>query len=294
MVDGTEGPCRLTRDEIRQRIAEITYLRLSGDIERFIAHFAADVTVHYNCEKAHLFNPGVLYGAAAFRQNIQQVEEVYRGVADEILDVLIEDQRAWVRWRTRWRHIGAGAVYDLDMAYFLRWRGDKVVELHEFFDTPVPSAYGRALVDEIDDLVKSKPAGLTRAEILELVEFLAKLPTTCGSKTSLFRQHCAPGVVSEFVGDRKRIPYAGRHCGVDALMAIVQSIAVDFEQLNYRLEDIVIDENRVALRRSVDWRHRGTGRRGVVALAEFLRFENGLIAELIEFRDSVTMVRMGE
>jgi ketosteroid isomerase-like protein len=80
--------------------------------------------------------------------------------------------------------------------------------------------------------------------------------------------------------------------GVEAVINIVRGINVDFEQLNNELSDILVDGGRLACRRTVKWRHRGTGRRGLVELAEFVRFEDGLIVELIEYRDSVTILEM--
>ena len=55
---------------------------------------------------------------------------------------------------------------------------------------------------------------------------------------------------------------------------------------------MLVEEGRVAGRRKVEWRHRGTGRRGLVDLANFVRFEDGMIVELVEFRDSVTLLEM--
>lgn len=58
------------------------------------------------------------------------------------------------------------------------------------------------------------------------------------------------------------------------------------------MPEAVIDGGSVAVRRTVEWRHRGTGRRGIVELADFLRFEDGLIVEIVEYRDSVALMRM--
>ena len=84
------------------------------------------------------------------------------------------------------------------------------------------------------------------------------------------RKYYSPDIVCEFVGHRARIPYAGRHVGVEAVINIVRGINVDFEQLDNALSDILVDGGRLACRRTVQWRHRGTGRRGLVELAEFV------------------------
>jgi ketosteroid isomerase-like protein len=293
MVQGTEEPTRLTRGEIHRRIAEMTSLRLDGDLERFLEHFDDRAVVQHDCTKKGLFTRGVMKGKAEFRQNLYQTEEVYRGVDGEVLDVLVEGQCAWLRWRTRWLHIGAGKAYDLDMAYFLRWGRDKIVELHEFFDRPNPSPYRPPLLGSFDDMITPRPPGLNRDEILAVMDALANLPKWEGPDVALIKRFCAPNIVCEFVGDRKRIPYAGRHVGVEALSCIMRAIATEFEQLSHELANVVVDDGRVAARRSVEWRHRGTGRHGQVEIADFVKFEAGRIVEFIEYGDSFTLIEMG-
>ncbi len=79
---------------------------------------------------------------------------------------------------------------------------------------------------------------------------------------------------------------------MDALTNIIHSINIDFEQVGCATPEMVVDGTGVAARRTVEWRHRGTGRRGIVELADFVRFENGLIIEVVEFRDSVALLQM--
>jgi len=140
-----------------------------------------------------------------------------------------------------------------------------------------------------EDYFSRPPPGLDRDEILRRIELLAAQPAENGD-FGVVPAFFSPDVVCEFVGDKSRIPYAGRHTGVDALLNILRAINIDFAQSEPRIDDIIIDGGRVALRRSVRWRHRGTGLEGRVDLADFVRFENGLIAELIEFRDSITIL----
>ena len=292
MHGGAERPAQLTGDEIRRRISDITRLRLAGHLNQLMGHFSQDVIVHYNCTKEGLFSPGVLNGRAEFHGNLRLTEEEYQGVDGEIADILVEGNLAAVRWRTRWRHRGTGVVYRLEMAYFLRWKNDVVIEMHEFLDIPGATILGRSVLRSFEDLMDPRPPGLTREEILERVRALADFPSPQGMDIAAMRKYCSPDIVCEFVGDRVRIPYAGRHIGVDAITNIVRSIGVDFEQLNSSLSDVVIDGGRAACRRTVEWRHCGTGRRGLVALAEFLKVEDGLIVELIEYRDSITILEM--
>lgn len=143
-----------------------------------------------------------------------------------------------------------------------------------------------------ENLLSPKAPGLERAEIVRRCEDLLKFSSCHGPDVSLVRELCSPDIVCEFVGDKSRIPYAGRHVGIDTLERIIRSIAVDFEQLGYAIREIIVDGGRIAVRRTVEWRHRGTGCRGLVELADFARFEDGLIVDFIEYRDTITILSM--
>ncbi len=292
MHGGADRPAQVTGSEVCQRIAEITRLRLSGDLDRLMEYFAPDVVVHYNCTKEGLFSPGVLNGRDQFWANLRLTEENYQGVDGEIIDILVENDLSVVRWRTRWRHRGAQITYTVEMAYFLRWRNNLVIEMHEFLDLPGAAILDRGALGTYEDMLNPRPPGLNREEMLRRLEALADFPTPMGLDIAAIRKYCSPDIVCEFVGNRIRIPYAGRHVGIEALINIVRAIGVDFEQFRNTLSDVVVDGGRVAFRRTVEWRHRGTGSQGLVELAEFVKYEDGLIVELIEIRDSVTILEM--
>jgi ketosteroid isomerase-like protein len=135
----------------------------------------------------------------------------------------------------------------------------------------------------------ARAPGLDRDEIAHRVQRLA-VAAPEKNDYRIIREFYAPDVVCEFVGDKSRIPHAGRHVGVDALISVLRAIHIDFEQTNRALTGLLVDGGRVAARRSVEWRHRGTGRRGRVDLADFVRFEDGLIVEMVEFRDTITIL----
>jgi ketosteroid isomerase-like protein len=152
-------------------------------------------------------------------------------------------------------------------------------------------AYSRDRVMLFEKLLSNGSPGLSRDEIVRRVKILAAKPSPENDFRAI-RDLFSADVVCEFVGDKSRISYAGRHVGVDALIAIIRNIVTDFEQLNHSISEIIVDGGRVAIRRSVEWRHRGTGRRGRVDLADFVRFEDGLIVEMVEFRDSIAILSM--
>ncbi len=185
-----------------------------------------------------------------------------------------------------------GRPWSVDMAFFLRWRDGVVAEMHEYEDSPIPTPDVFGAVTPLAALLSQPDPGLSREEMVDCVRQLADYLTPQGPDVELLRRHYAPNVVCEFVGDPARIPYAGRHIGVEAVIGVVKAINVDFEQLAFSLSDILVDRDALGCRRTVEWRHRGTGRRGIVELAEFTRFANGKIVEFVEYRDSMTILEM--
>jgi ketosteroid isomerase-like protein len=162
--------------------------------------------------------------------------------------------------------------------------------MHEFLDHHAESR----TADEqktFEEMLNPPRPGLSRDEMARRMLMLGDFSRQ-GPNVDLFRDYCAPDVVCEFVGDRKTLSYAGRHWGIEALVNIVRSIGVEFEQVGCAIPEMVIDGGSVGARRTVEWRHRGTGRRGIVELADFVRFEEGRIVEFVEFRDSVALLQM--
>jgi ketosteroid isomerase-like protein len=293
MQDRSRPQAELTGEEIRQRLEEITRARIDGRIDLVISHFAPDVVIHHNCAKNYgLPTPGVSRGRDAYAADLLRAEEEFEGVDGEIQQILVDGARNALRWRTRWRHRGTGRVWPLDMAFFIRWRDGLIAEMQEYSDVPVSAPDAYSAVRSLANLLAPPEPGLTRDEMIDRVQRVADYHTPRGPELELLRQHYSPDIICEFVGDRKRIPYAGRHLGVEAVVNIVRAINVDFEQLDFSLSDMLVDGGALACRRTVEWRHRGTGRRGVVALAEFVRFEDGKIVELVEYRDTVTILEM--
>jgi ketosteroid isomerase-like protein len=293
MIGGRNNISDAQSSELRRRVHDIMRCRVAGDFDRMMAYFSPDVVVYYTCSKEGLFRPGVWRGRDAFRENMRLTDIVYEPCDGEIKDVLVDGDRAAVRWRSMWRHVDSGREYTLEMAHFLHWENDRVVEVHEFldvlgfFEPIVASLFSGSL----DDLIAPPESGLERGELVRRVKEVVKFPVSAPEIERL-REICSPAIVCEFVGDRARIPYSGRHVGVQALIGVFHAVAVEFGQLRHQTNESLVDGNRVAMRRTVVWRHHGTGRKAEVYLADFARIERGKIVELIEYRDSVTLLQM--
>ena len=283
---------RLTASEIRRRIGEMLEARMSGRIGLMLSHFAPDAIFHCGSSREGMLPPGVWQGVEALRSVVRRSDENYEPLDYEICDILVDGERAALHWRSSWRSIGNRKTYKIDAAHFLRWDLEDalVVEMHEFFQRASVSTPYCYRLPRTEFLGKA-PVGLDRAEITQRVQKLAGYPANGPTVDSLL-EICAPDIICDFVGDRARIPYAGRHRGVEALVNLVRAVAVDFEQTRCEISETLIEDGLVAALRTVEWRHRGTGRRGLVDLANFVRFEAGLAVELIEFRDSVTLLEM--
>jgi ketosteroid isomerase-like protein len=291
-MHGADGRSSRTADsETRRRVHELVRLRMAGDVPALLKLFHEDVELRYNCSKVGLFPPGQWSGHAALRENLRRTDIDYQPLDAEIQDILVEGDRTAVRWTSNWRHRATGRMFRMDMAHFLRWRGDRVAEMNEFIDHHAVSHTAEVLPRSFEEMLSPRPPGLSRDEMARRFMAISNFSRQ-GPDTALARSYFSPDVVCEFVGDRASIAYAGRHRGIDALVNILRAIAVDFEQFGSGTPEIIVDAGRVAARRTVEWRHRGTGRRGLVELADFVRIEDGLIVELVEFRDSVALLQM--
>ncbi len=289
-ADGRSG--RLSDSDVRQRVHDIVRRRMTGDVTGMLRHFFEDVELNYNCSKFGLFPAGHWRGREALRENLRRTDIEYEPLDFEISAVLVEGDRAAVRWVSNWRARSNCREYKMDMAHFLRWQNGLVVEMDEFLDHHCVSRATDVLPQSFDEMLAPRLAGATRDEIVGHLSGMGNFSAR-GPDIPFFRSICSPDVVSEFVGDRQTISYAGRHRGIDALANIIRAIGVEFEQLGHTKSNVVIvDGAEAAMRRTVEWRHRGTGRRGLVELADFVRYRDGKIVELIEFRDSVALLQM--
>jgi ketosteroid isomerase-like protein len=281
----------LSPSELRCAVAGLIESRMRRQYDRFFAFVDPGVVVHCHSWREGLLGPDVWRGAPALRQLFARTDENYFPEEHEILDILVDGDRVAVRWRGDWRRHENNRVYTNDAAHFLRFENGRLVEMHEFFDTHCGSTPYCRCAPSFESLLTPLPARLDRKEMARRARRL--LAFQSGSpEPELVRQWFSPDVICEFVGDRARLPYAGRHFGLETLLGVIRAIHVDFEQRPLEVSDILVEDNRAACWRQIEWRHRGTGRAGVSELADFVRIENGLIVELVEFRDTVSLMRM--
>jgi len=111
-----------------------------------------------------------------------------------------------------------------------------------------------------------------------------------------------PGVVAFFsedisyqlIGNWSMFPFPGPVRGKAATTQAFGIIFTQFQSLGSDVHDIIIDGDRVAVRRTTRLRHLGTGRSAGIAVVDFLRFRDGLVTELTEVLDSLAMAQLEE
>src|SRR4051794_34776681 len=93
-------------------------------------------------------------------------------------------------------------------------------------------------------------------------------------------------------GDRSVITYTGRHTGRAAVMVVLQTMNIEYQQLSQDIGEVCVDGNCVVVHRTCSLRHRGTGIVRRVEICDIVRFEDGLISEIRSFGATRAMPQM--
>lgn len=102
----------------------------------------------------------------------------------------------------------------------------------------------------------------------------------------------AESVVYEVSGAWDVYPSHARREGLEATKEILTFLNREFETLGSTLQDLLIDGEKVATRRVVRLRHRGTNAVGDVGIVGFLRFREGLLIEVSDYPDTAMVERL--
>jgi ketosteroid isomerase-like protein len=93
-------------------------------------------------------------------------------------------------------------------------------------------------------------------------------------------------------GDWEAFPFTRPVQGKAMMAKALEMIVVQYESLGSIVHDLLIDGNRVAMRRTSTIRHRGTGKVIDVDIADFILFRDGLVAEFTEIPDSMALAQL--
>lgn len=106
--------------------------------------------------------------------------------------------------------------------------------------------------------------------------------------------HFAEDISFQAIGNWNMFPFPGPVRGKAATSRALGIILTQVQCLDSEVHDIVVDGDRVAVRRTARLRHLGTGRSAGIAVVDFLRFRDGLVTELTELLDSLAMAGLEE
>ncbi len=104
----------------------------------------------------------------------------------------------------------------------------------------------------------------------------------------------SPAVEITIVGDRKLHPYSGCYVGHEGALQLVRRIDVEFEYIESRIVDIVVDHDRAVVRRVKTMRQNGTREIRHLHMCTWVRFQNGLIIEIVEYSDTALTVFLSQ
>jgi ketosteroid isomerase-like protein len=96
----------------------------------------------------------------------------------------------------------------------------------------------------------------------------------------------SPAAEITIVGDRGLHPYAGRYCGQEGIRQLLRRIDTEFIYVESQILDVVVDHDRAVVRRLKRMRQIGTGEVREQHFCTWVRFQNGLIIEIIEYSDT--------
>jgi ketosteroid isomerase-like protein len=106
--------------------------------------------------------------------------------------------------------------------------------------------------------------------------------------------HVSEDIVYEMVGNWSMFPFSQPVRGKEAFAHALGFIFTHFQSLGSDIHDIVVDGDRVAVRRTTRLRNIGTNLEDDIAVMDFVRFRDGLLVELTELVDSLAMARLEE
>ncbi|MDE2364020.1 MAG: nuclear transport factor 2 family protein [Hyphomicrobiales bacterium] len=81
--------------------------------------------------------------------------------------------------------------------------------------------------------------------------------------------------------------------GREACIELGRAVLVFFEYTGQTIDEIVVDGEQVAVRRTAHIRNRGTGKTGPLTIVDFLTFRDGLMTILDEYPDLQGLAFLG-
>jgi ketosteroid isomerase-like protein len=127
-----------------------------------------------------------------------------------------------------------------------------------------------------------------RTHIHALVGKILSLRSEPQRMIDYFHDDC----VFHVIGTSHDYSFSGDYRGRNQLLDLFRRIDTDIEMQDHKILNLVIDGDRVGLRRSTMVRHRGTSARARLLVGNFIRFRDDRIAEIYEYVDTCWLKRL--
>jgi ketosteroid isomerase-like protein len=131
---------------------------------------------------------------------------------------------------------------------------------------------------------------IDRAEFARLIGALLELRP----RPRQLAAHFAAEAHWHMNGDPQTWAYAGARRDREAIVTYLEAFAVEFEQIEVRLQNTLIDGEQACVQYELQVRHRGTRRAATIPCLCFVRVEGESIVEVNEFLDSATLFGLRE
>jgi len=125
----------MDRSEIEAFVKRLYAARVDGDVQALGQAFADNATFHIAGSPENSILATFAEGHGEVMGLIQTMVDTF-GLEDfTILELLIDGDKAAVRWRATVNQFGAGRSFETELADFIEIENGKVVSFVEFLDT---------------------------------------------------------------------------------------------------------------------------------------------------------------
>jgi ketosteroid isomerase-like protein len=125
----------IDRREIESLIKSLYAARTAGDIETIGALFAQDATFQVAGSPEASPMPTSIKGHAGIMSLTQSMMDSFELSDFSILDLLIDGNKAAVRWKVTVHHVGTAQSFTTELANFIEVSNHEIVSFVEFLDT---------------------------------------------------------------------------------------------------------------------------------------------------------------
>jgi ketosteroid isomerase-like protein len=129
-----------SRDEMLETIMQAYKAREEGNIEGLMAAFHPNAVFDLKGDKRNLEVAGTVEGHSNVRAALSHFIEVFQFKKRDILDIIVDGDRAAVHSRLEVSFVPNNKSFTSDVLDIFRFDGGKIIKLEEFTDTALIKA----------------------------------------------------------------------------------------------------------------------------------------------------------